>query len=80
MSDEMDTAITAAALSDPDNPQLTDERMKHLRRRRGERGRQKAPTKTRVTLRLDPDIVEHFKAGGDGWQSRINAALRKLIA
>ena len=80
MSTEMDAAITAAALSDPDNPPLTDERMKHLRRRRGERGPQKAPTKTRVTLRLDPDIVEHFKAGGGGWQSRINSALRKLIA
>src|SRR5207302_1759917 len=80
MSDELDTAITAAALRDRDNPPLTEPRVAQLRRDRGERGPQKAPTKTRVTLRLDPDIVEHFKAGGGGWQSRINAALRKLIA
>lgn len=33
--------------------------------------------KKQVTLRLDADLVAHFKAGGKGWQSRINAALRK---
>jgi uncharacterized protein (DUF4415 family) len=46
-------------------------------RKRGERGPQKAPTKQQVTLRLDRDVVERFKAAGPGWQSRINAALRK---
>ncbi len=43
------------------------------------RGKQKAPTKAQVTLRLDRDIVEHFRATGDGWQSRINAALREIV-
>lgn len=33
--------------------------------------------KRRVTLRLDDDVVERFRADGPGWQSRINAALRK---
>ena len=33
--------------------------------------------KRRVTIMLDPDVIEHFKAGGKGWQTRINAALRK---
>jgi uncharacterized protein (DUF4415 family) len=28
-------------------------------------------------LRLDPDIIAAFRAGGPGWQSRINDALRK---
>lgn len=43
-----------------------------------QRGRPKAPlTKTSTTLRLDPDVIAHFKAQGPGWQSRINAALRK---
>ncbi|NIJ48541.1 BrnA antitoxin family protein [Rhizomicrobium electricum] len=46
-------------------------------RKRGERGPQKAPTKQQVTLRLDRDVVERFKATGPGWQSRINNALRK---
>ncbi len=35
-------------------------------------------TKTPVTIRLDADIVEYYKAEGKGWQSRINAALRKV--
>lgn len=34
-----------------------------------------AVTKTPVNLRLDPEIVEHFKADGPGWQTRINAVL-----
>jgi len=44
------------------------------------RGKQKAPTKAQVTLRLDRDILEHFRATGAGWQSRINAALRDIVA
>jgi uncharacterized protein (DUF4415 family) len=30
-----------------------------------------------VSLRIDQDILEHFREGGLGWQDRINAALRK---
>lgn len=42
------------------------------------RGRPKsASTKEAVSLRLDPDVLAHFRAAGPGWQSRINAALRK---
>lgn len=35
--------------------------------------------KQQVTLRLDPDIIARFRDGGPGWQSRINAALRKAV-
>jgi uncharacterized protein (DUF4415 family) len=43
-----------------------------------QRGRPKAPeTKVSTTIRLDPEVIKHFKAEGRGWQSRINAALRK---
>lgn len=42
------------------------------------RGRPKMEqTKQHVSLRLDPDVIESFKAGGPGWQARINEALRK---
>lgn len=44
------------------------------------RGRQKAPAKTPVSLRLSPDVVEHFRAGGAGWQTRIDEALKQVIA
>jgi len=41
-------------------------------------GRPRSPSpKRQMTLRLDEDVVEHFKAGGTGWQSRINVALRR---
>lgn len=53
-----------------------DEAVKIFRRTRGP---QKAPTKVQVTLRLDRDIVETFRATGPGWQSRLNDALRKTL-
>lgn len=45
------------------------------------RGRPKAEvTKVRVGIRLSPEVIEHFKASGSGWQTRIDAALRQFIA
>jgi len=41
------------------------------------RGPQKIPTKIPVSIRLSRDVVEHFKASGPGWQSRIDETLRK---
>jgi uncharacterized protein (DUF4415 family) len=35
--------------------------------------------KRQVTLRLDPDVIEKFRAGGPGWQARMNEALRKAV-
>ena len=46
---------------------------------RRRRGAQKAPTKKLESLRLDPDIIEHFRSQGRGWQSRINDTLRKAM-
>jgi len=37
------------------------------------------PRKTRITLRLDADVVAWFKSLGDGYQTRINKALRKQM-
>ena len=47
--------------------------------RRGKRGPQKAPTKKLVSLRLSPEIIEHFKADGPGWQTRIERTLLESI-
>ena len=33
-----------------------------------------------TTIRLSPDVIDHFKAGGRGWQTRINDALLEWIA
>jgi uncharacterized protein (DUF4415 family) len=42
-------------------------------------GSVKADAKQAVSIRLDPDIIAHYRATGPGWQSRVNAALRKAI-
>lgn len=44
------------------------------------RGPQKEPTKKLVSLRLSPKVIEHFKASGKGWQSRIDAKLLDAVA
>jgi uncharacterized protein (DUF4415 family) len=45
--------------------------------RRG-RGPNKAPTKKLVSLRLSGKVLEAYKARGPGWQSRIDADLRRI--
>jgi uncharacterized protein (DUF4415 family) len=66
-------------------PELTDEDFKrglwHKGRvlmPHGPRGRPKLDDpKQSVSLRLDADVLAHFRGTGRGWQSRINAVLRK---
>jgi len=44
----------------------------------GPRGRPKSKNPKRpVSLRLDPDVLAHFRRSGRGWQTRINIVLRK---
>jgi uncharacterized protein (DUF4415 family) len=42
------------------------------------RGPNKAPTKKLVSLRLSGEVLEAYKAKGPGWQSRIDADLRRI--
>ena len=70
-NDPEDGDVTEAALAQA----LAD---REERRRRG--GRPKGSTtsnKSMVTLRLDNDVLERFRATGPGWQSRMNDALRR---
>jgi uncharacterized protein (DUF4415 family) len=43
------------------------------------RGPQKVPLKVSTTLRLPPEVLAYFKAGGPGWQTRIGDALKEWI-
>ena len=38
-----------------------------------------AKPKVSITIRLSSDVIDHFKAGGDGWRTRIDEALREWI-
>lgn len=79
-------------VADHDNPEWTKEDFAKARRGsevlpvefskvfKRKPGRPKGTTtstKSLVSLRLDNDVLEKFRATGTGWQSRINEALRK---
>lgn len=42
-------------------------------------GSVKATPKVSTTIRLSPDVIEAFRAAGDGWQTRIDAALKDWL-
>jgi uncharacterized protein (DUF4415 family) len=57
---------------------------KHLigmlpKRKRGERGAQKEPKKVSVTVRYSPEVVNYFKATGEGWQARMDKVLKSYV-
>lgn len=89
-TDEEEETIQREIALDPDAPEWTDEDWVRARpadevvphiveRHRRARGRQRAPTKVFVGIRLDADIVSHFRNSGKGWQTRLNDALRRVI-
>jgi uncharacterized protein (DUF4415 family) len=81
-TEEEDARITAAAMADPDARPLTDEEFARARlaheRNKGGRPKSENP-KVFTSIRLDADLLNTFKATGKGWQTRVNAALRKYL-
>jgi uncharacterized protein (DUF4415 family) len=78
------TASDMRAVSD--NPEWTEKDFEKAKafdevfpKMRKGRGPNKEPTKTLVSIRLSPVVLNHFKAGGSGWQSRIDEALVKVV-
>ncbi len=68
--------------SDPDDaPELDDEWFEKADFMIGDkvirRGRPPGSAKRLVSLRLDEAVLDHFRATGPGWQTRLNEALRK---
>lgn len=51
---------------------ITEEQWKHA-----QRGHFHRPVKRQITARVDADVLEWLKAQGNGYQSRINAILRR---
>ena len=43
------------------------------------RGPQKAPTKEQISIRLSHDVLEGFRALGEGWQTKMDAALQEWL-
>ncbi len=74
--------------TDDNNPEWTPEMFKQAVRLEGLpaslqgklRGRPKAAvTKERITIRLSPDVLGAFRSTGQGWQTRVDAALRDWL-
>ena len=83
---EEDAEIAAAIASDPDTWEATGELIPmtvaapHIvARYLAEQERLKAIAKTRVTIRLDADVVSRLREDGPGWQARANSALRQAV-
>lgn len=71
-----DAAINAGIANGPGSYELGPAEFKKLRRGRP----LGSGTKVQVTLRLDEDVLNKFKAAGAGWQTRINEALKSWNA
>jgi uncharacterized protein (DUF4415 family) len=50
--------------------------IRHIMRGVVRRGLQPLPSKSSISLRIDQDVLEWFKAQGPGYQTRINTVLR----
>lgn len=50
------------------------------KRKPGQRGPQATPTKQLVSVRYSPEVLAYFKAGGAGWQTRMDDALKQWIS
>ena len=89
-ADDEEAEIQRGIANDPDAPEWTDEDWALARPamevaphivegHRRTRGMQRAPRKIFVGIRLDADIVAHFRESGKGWQTRLNEALRQVV-
>ncbi len=92
ISDDEEARIQAGIAADPDNPEWTEEDFARalpardvlppalyaaLTRQR--KPASPAPELKRVSLRIDPKVIERFKSTGPGWQGRINDVLREAV-
>lgn len=77
-------------LIDEENPEWTDAMFAEARpaaevlgddfMKKARRGRPKSVApKAEVKIRIDAQVVEHLRASGPGWQTRVNAELAKAI-
>ncbi|MCV6595203.1 MAG: BrnA antitoxin family protein [Silicimonas sp.] len=92
ISDAEEARIQRLITSDPDAPEITEAQMaeakpfseafpeaaEEMRRKTGGRPRSEHP-KVPISIRLDSDLVAELKASGPGWQSRVNAMLRRAV-
>ncbi|MGV0986133.1 MAG: BrnA antitoxin family protein [Limnohabitans sp.] len=62
-----------------DRPLTREEMQAGIATYRRQRGRPTGSDKESTTIRFDRDVLAAFRAGGAGWQTRMNAALRDWL-
>jgi uncharacterized protein (DUF4415 family) len=67
------------ARAKPAREMLPPEILAQFRNMRGRPLKDASERKVAVSIRLSPDVLAHFRAGGPGWQSRIDEALRRVV-
>lgn len=80
-TDEEDAAINRGIAADPDTYEVSAKEMQAMKPL-GKRGRGRprlASTKELVSIRYDADILDAFRASGEGWQTLMNATLNVAL-
>jgi len=86
---EIEAAIESAPewVDDPDGPYDPNDASavaaywkSGIVRRPGQRGPGRKPKKVLLSVRYSPEVVDFFKSTGDGWQSRMDDALKEWVA
>lgn len=78
--EELDRMLAGDADEVDEGAEASDgeiEQVRPGRRRPGQRGPGKTPAKVLMTLRVEPDILEAWRATGTGWQGRVNEVLKR---
>jgi uncharacterized protein (DUF4415 family) len=66
---------------DPNDPTAVEAFWKNATvRRPGQRGPGRKAKKVLLSVRYSPEVVDYFKATGDGWQTRMDEALKEWVA
>jgi uncharacterized protein (DUF4415 family) len=70
------TRLKSGASAETPTPTHPEADVKHIVRGLVRKGLKPLPPKASISLRLDQDVLEWFKAQGAGYQTRINTVLR----
>ncbi|MFC4524741.1 BrnA antitoxin family protein [Cupriavidus pinatubonensis] len=75
-----DAAINHGIDADPDTYEVSAEDIEAMTPLKNRGGRPKlANPKEPVTIRYDVEVLAAFRASGDGWQTRMNDALKNWL-
>ena len=68
--------LKSSAIDAKPTPEHPETDVKHIVRGLVRKGVKPLPSKASISLRVDQDVLEWFKAQGSGYQTRINTVLR----